>query len=61
MNYYNFIEMKEFGILMHRKIMKIIFLILLIFYQKDIDPENSLLPYENNKIPNVIQSEKKAI
>ena len=31
---------------------------LLRFNQKDIDPENSDLPYENNKIPNVIQSEK---
>ena len=28
---------------------------------KDIDPENSLDQYESNKIPNVIQSEKKAI
>ena len=35
------------------------FLILLIFYQNDTVGENYHLPYENNKIPNVIQSEKK--
>ena len=59
MNYYNFAEINHVNHLGLMKIMKIIFLILLIFYQKDIDPENSLDQYESNKIPNVIQSEKK--
>ena len=64
MNYYNFIEMKHVHHVMHVKMMKIILLILqelLIFYQNDTVDENSPVPYENNKIPNVIQSEKKAI
>ena len=50
--------------MVHVKMMKIILLILqelLIFYQNDTVDENSPVPYENNKIPNVIQSEKKAI
>ena len=60
MNYYNFAEIKHMHYMMHVKIMKMILLILqelLKCYQNDTVPENSDLPYENNKIPNVIQSE----